>query len=210
MSYQTFSDSGPGPYRMKMLMPGALYRAMYSKSDWNKIQRGAFIAGGQEFANKYLPLRFDNYARAFLGYPGRKKKGLPLVVTGRLREYILNNYRISATATANKSTMIIDLPTPEMFTYINGRRMGAARTYKANPVVAAVLSRVTDRETEVIQNVAINTMAEMIAGSQRRIIQRGTAAGQERRALSGEQRALVPSNARQHLRSQHHSRKAVA
>ncbi len=207
MGLRTLVDTGAGPYRVQVRIEESYYKLLFVKSDWNRIQRGALVAGGQKFVNDYLPLRFQNYARAFLGYTGMKKKGLPLVITGRLREFVLTHARISATATTTRSKMIIDIPTPEMQNVKAGVRVGVARTYKANPLIEHVLSAVTDREAAVVENEAQAEMTRLIEGATTRTIQRGTTAGQQRMSLTTEQRHALPHAARSnHL---HHQERAA-
>lgn len=169
LGLRTIVDTGPGPFRIKIRIEQAYYRALYSKSDWNKIVRASLLAGGMKWMRDYLPLRFQPYARV-LGYNGKKKRGLPLVVTGRLRAYVMAETSETATAKGGTGRLTINIPTPEMTNVHAGHRIGVARTYAANPIINQVLSTVTAAEVHVIDNVCQQEMAALILGSELRTV----------------------------------------
>ncbi len=115
-----------GPIRAEIELNGPALR-LFSKADQNTIMRTTMRSVGELFIAVFLPKRFTDYARTFLGYfssgvyDKRKSKlaargvipgpqPTPLVYTGVSRSDAISGARATSTATASNAWAIVRFP----------------------------------------------------------------------------------------------------
>jgi hypothetical protein len=182
--------------RLSMKLSEAEYK-LYFRSGWVDLIRYGLQAAGDFWMYAYMPLRFKSYARAVGIYPGKKMKGDPLVVSGRLKEHTLATAHAEAVATQNRA--YIDLLTPDTYiikdnpsvpNYLKGVMM-----YSQNPVVRVALSRITVQELDRMSRVFENVVQQVLDNADRSYYRRGPMKGQLK-SMRLTERALPSSRPR--------------
>lgn len=179
-----------------------LYRVFFKTGEWNAIVRMALFAGGSYWVEKYLPLRFTNYAKYALGYAHKiTKRGaysaariagkLPLVENGDLQNTALSESWVEASANSSNAYAVMHIATG-MTTPAPSSKNGASMPYGNQPLVYRTLTTITEPEIVAIAKRAEETIIAMVEGSTGSISRKGTV----RRALTPTQRASIPQTRR--------------
>ncbi len=182
-------NTGAGSGMSSVLeMQESKYRLLFRKG-WNDVVRAGIHAAGQHFVSVYLPKRFTSYAETDLGYtPANVTKSmpgkLPLVLTGRLRAYLLERAYPEARATENNATLYIRMPVPSMMTTQRSggffglftksvRNKDSKVSYYYNEKVSRVLKRITDHELADMAVAMNREMQRLINGATTTVNNRG-------------------------------------
>lgn len=165
--YQTPAGS---PLQFKVITTSLIEQKNFSSRDWRIIMKGALQAAGDYWIAGYLPLRFQNYARAMGIYHSAKPRGLPLVKTGNLRETVGHTARAEVKINAQLLNLVI--PTGNI-PNAQGTKGFKYMAYKSNPVVEATLSAITDTELERMGKICEAVITEAIESASVRTIAGG-------------------------------------
>lgn len=182
--------------RMSLSVSEDLFRVFFKTGEWNAIVRAALAAGGTYWIEKYLPLRFTNYAKAELGYAAKTARRatspysaknarykMPLVLDGNLQNTALTQSYADAKATSSNAYVTLHIATG----MTQPTAKGASMPYAAQPLVNRTLSTITEREIAAIAKQAEETILTLVNGSTGTISRKKT----ERRALTPTQRTSI-------------------
>lgn len=159
------ADSGPGPIRAVIAAADRNGLALYKKTDRVAILRTALETAGAEWIAKYLPLRFQPYART-IGYVakgrgggkpakiqptsgrGRLVSGAPLTRTGALGAVAMDGATAKGLAGGNPRVKI---------------RIPLAHRLRAQEL--AVLNAVPEKEVRAIAQALDRALQQAFAGA---------------------------------------------
>jgi hypothetical protein len=163
-----FETPAGSPLQFKIEMNSEADLVVYNPSDWLKLMRFGLQVSGDYWIDYYLPLRFNNYARAMGMYQG-KQNGTPLVDSGYLRQNVLGASHADVFVTRNVQRIDLVIPIPNTPQYLmrkddNGNLHDSYFSYACNPVVLNTLSSITSEELERMARKAAETIEEALAG----------------------------------------------